>query len=905
MTLLGGTYLFLISLSIIISGVLSYIAWKRQKQPGAFALFILAALVVIWSASSALEALAPDLELKEFWVNVQYFGYALLPAISFVMILDFVGLGYWLTRQRIGALLMIPILTIAAVWTNDFHHLMRSGIHFEYIDGLTFMGKTYGSWNWVNIAYSYLALMASLAVLLRTMLHSKGFFRIQAAMLSGALALPLIWTTMFVFTSHDSHGMDYSPAVSCFGLIFMAIAILRFRLLDVAPLARDIVVERLDQGMLVIDRMERIVDMNAYAERIIPARAPDVLGRPAAEALGEWPAIVEKIKDAECSSVLEIMKEAGEVRRYWEVRLSPISVPNKPPLGTLIMFRDITERKNIEEKLRQANRALEDSNRQLNEAIEKTRELAREAQAANVSKSQFVANISHEIRTPLNGVIGMTELLLESPLSREQREWAEMIHTSGKSLLSVINEVLDFSKIEAGKLEIEESAFDIRSVMEEISDILALKAQEKGLRFLWIAGKEVPPVLSGDRGLLKQVLLNLAGNAMKFTDHGEVCIRTAVESDDGDRLTLRFSVSDTGIGIPRGKLPHLFTPFTQIDTTASRRYSGTGLGLAISREIVEQLGGAIRVESEEGKGSTFFFTVALRKSPEGSPDTPEGIPPGIPVLVADGNSAAREMALSLLDLWKCQPGEAATAEEMIERINASARQGQPFRLALIAETLPGLEAPAVQKALQEHTELHGMQQVVISTIFRFHNEGPRLLVTLPRPLKRASLRKCLMALLTAGEQGKEEKAEKQKEPAAFHRDPPYRILLVEDNVVNRKVAEAVLLKLDLDVTTAQDGREAIQALEKDLFDAVLMDCQMPEMDGYEATAIIRNRSSAVRNHDVPVIALTAHAMKGDREGFIAAGMDDYIAKPLDRAVLREVLTRWLTGEKARQGTAGM
>ena len=428
------------------------------------------------------------------------------------------------------------------------------------------------------------------------------------------------------------------------------------------------------------------------------------------------------------------------------------------------IIRDITERKHWEERLQQINQDLKI-------AIEQANESAKLARKANAAKSEFLANMSHEIRTPLNGVIGMTGLLLEMDLNAEQHEYAQIAHISGEMLLSVINDILDFSKIEARKLELETLNFDLRTMLKNTADLLALSIQDKGLELVCLVEPEVPSLLSGDPGRLSQILVNLGGNAVKFTKKGEITIRVSLESEDERTATIRFSVRDTGIGIPANLQETLFSPFTQADGSTTRKYGGTGLGLVISRQLAELMRGKIGLESIEGIGSTFWFTAVFEK----------------------------------------HPARFGSADEKFAKIEGE-----------------GAMERSVAKAAISKNDKHKI-----------------------------------------------------------------RILVAEDNPVNQKVAQAMLKKMGLQSDVVANGQEAVNALQTIPYDLVLMDCQMPEMDGFEATSVIRRQGSMAQNPPIPIIAMTAFAMQGDKEKCILAGMDDFIAKPVQKRELAELLARWL------------
>jgi len=562
--------------------------------------------------------------------------------------------------------------------------------------------------------------------------------------------------------------------------------------------------------------------------------------------------------------------------------------------GSFAMVTDITDRKRTEEELRQAKIRLE-------AAIERANQLAFEAQAANIAKSQFLANMSHEIRTPMNGVIGMTGLLLTTSLSDEQRRYAETISASAETLLSVINDILDFTKIEAGKLELEELDFDLRSTLEDAAELLALRAHEKGLEFICRIDPEVHTFLRGDPGRLRQILINLGNNAIKFTSKGEVVIEAKVESETDDRLKVRVEVRDTGIGISRERIGLLFTAFQQADASTTRRFGGTGLGLAISKRFAELMGGEVGVESVEGRGSTFWFTAFFCKQPRR--DRREGFPlvdlRGVRILVVDDNATNRLVIAEQLESWDVRHTEAESAIKAIEWLRVARTLGDPFSIMITDMQMPETDGESLGRATKSDPELCDTQLVMMSSL-GVHGDAKRLKAIgfsayLTKPVKQSQLYDCLVMVLAGGAA-----LAKTPEPALATHDTlsetrrrKVRILLAEDNLTNQQVALGILEKLGFSADTVANGREVIQALETVSYDIVLMDVQMPEMDGFEATRAIRSGKTGVLTPKIPIIAMTAHAMKGDREHCLEGGMDDYISKPIAPQALAEVLEKWV------------
>lgn len=712
-------YIVYSSVSITISVFIFFLFWERRSSQGAKAMALMMILAAHWSFSDLLSSIATSLITKIFWNRMAFLGPIIIPIIILYFSLQYTKYEKLLTLKNLILISLIPFTTLILLWTNDFHQLFIIEYNTANIGILTIMHPTFGGWFWIHACYSYMLIVISIFLMLKKLATLPQIYRKQAIIMVLAMSNPLVGSALYTFGILPSDPVDPTVFSFTFSGIFFFFGMFRYKLFDLIPVARGAVIETMEDIVVVLDTQNRIIDINTSALNLFGKKTEELIGENIFNLIGDsLPQVLKSIEMLKSSDKVSVC--IGASNRHFEIRISPLYDWSSKFIGRFVILHDITE---IEAAM---------------EEMEKSRQIA---EKANKAKSQFLATMSHEIRTPLNGIIGIAEVLSTVKYTEEEKKYLLSLQSSANSLLDTINDILDFSKIEAGKMELENTVFSLRNLVEITVNNFAYLAREKGLNLLCHIKEEVPENIFGDPVRLRQILVNLIGNSLKFTEKGSVEVKVEKLNNDANKVVLRFSVSDTGIGILSEKVDDLFNSFEQLDGSTTRKYGGTGLGLAIVKSIITIMGGTIEVQSEPGVGSIFFFEI-------------------------------------------------------------------PFQVS-------------------ENSEIHD-QTVLPDTDFLFEN---------------------------------------------------IKILLAEDNSVNQMFMQKLLEKNKLKVDIAENGKKVLEKFAENTYDLILMDIQMPEMDGCEATSAIR-QIEINREKRTPIIALTANVTEDDRNRCIQCGMDDFLSKPV-------------------------
>lgn len=871
-------YVILVFIAAATCGALALFAWHQREKRGGIAFMALMLGATIWSLAYAMELGSSNLPAKIFWSKLEYVGIVIVPAAWLSFALHYTGHGHWLARRTLLLLALPALVTLLLVWTNETHSLIWRSITLVPHDGFVGWKAIYGPGFWLYTAYAYLLLFAGTLLLLWMVLRSPDLYRAQAAALViGALA-PWLGNLLYNFKLSPLPGIELAPFAFAFTGVAFGSALFQWHLLEIVPVARDMVLDSISEGVIVLDTRGRIVDINPAATRITGLSQAQLIGQPVARALNGYAYLVKQYEEAHEVNE-EIVLSAGAEQRTFHLHIAPLQGFSGQPAGQLIVFNDITPFKQAEQVLYQAKVA---------------------AEVANQAKSSFLATMSHEIRTPMNGVIGMADLLLDTGLTDQQREFAQVIRSSGTTLLGLINNVLDFSKIEAGQLELEQHPFNLRTCLEAALDLVAPRAAEKGLDLACSIAPDVPFTIIGDSARLSQILINLLSNAIKFTEHGEVVVNVMMEnaqkSADGALSPIRFGVRDTGIGIPADRLGRLFRSFSQADVSTNRKYGGTGLGLAISKRLAELMDGTMWVESEVGQGSAFFFTMQAPAAPGEPADDICRLPADLHnkrVLIVDDSQAVRTILEQQLLAWQMRPVAVASGMEALGLIQSH----ELFDLVILDAEMPVMDGLTLADKIQHSYSLARLPIIMLTSLGQStHTPCLNCTTLLTKPVKLIQFHQAIMGAFRNGsvmgtadkpEQPKRERQRKKIFDPGMAQRLPMHILIVEDNPVNRDLLLRILEGLGYKADLASNGLEALTALTTQRYDVILMDVQMPVMNGLEATR--RIRSDLPPDQQPRIIAVTANVVHGEREECLSAGMDDYVSKPVEAQRLIEAL----------------
>ncbi len=873
-------------------------SWRRQRAPGAKALLALMLLVALWSATYALEISNVTLSAKLFWSQGQYIGITLVPFFLLIFAIQYTGVyADRLTIRNIILLLIEPMLILMLVWTNQWHGFIWHTTEVATTDGFEMLIiVAYGGAFWIHVAISYVYILISTIIIFNYLRGMPKLFQSQSFAIGLGVLTPWLANAVYITGMSPFEGLDLTPFAFTITGVALAWGTLRYQLFDVVPIARDVLIEGLHDGILVLDIQNRVVDLNPAAAHLLNTQINRAIGQPFAKLTAEWPQLTAvSTLTHNLSDKLSLCQTIDN--KTYELRIEALMDKHGQGNGRLLTLHNITTQKQYTTKLKLAWQQAEIAQQQADTAREEAEKALSKAEASGEAKSNFLNTMSHEIRTPIAAVIGMSNLLRETSLNAEQKEYLKTIAENSDSLLEIINNVLEYAKIEAGDLKLNHQPFDLRDTLETTIQPFILDANKKEIEMKWHIKDNTPNVICGDSIRLRQILASLLSNAVKFTEEGRIVINVSsvivsnengnIKNNDGAQVELLFSIQDSGIGFTKTYAEkELFQSFSQADTSNTRAHGGIGLHLAINKKLCKLMGGTIWAESELGKGSTFYFTIIAQittATPVHYLKSSKFSLRDKRVLIVAKNATSRRTISQEMRQAGMSPYVAGRASEVEYWLKKD-----PFDVVFIESSLFIEEPEDILNEIQEITP--PLPLILLTNADTIISDAQKALFTgiLQQPITASTLYTSLITVLSTDNKPTKKQADSiatnSEEMGKHH---PLRLLLVEDNVINQKVAKQLLGRLGYTVDIAKNGQLGIEAVYKKVYDVILMDIQMPIMDGMEATKRIRQELDSTLQPKI--IAITAHAMEGDREQYLSIGMDDYISKPIKLDMLVEAL----------------
>jgi signal transduction histidine kinase/DNA-binding response OmpR family regulator len=860
----------------IILLLLVYIATRKKNVSSVSYFKRMTTAASVWSIFNGIELASNDIYTKILLSKISYIGICSVIPLWLMFVLSYSKRENILKRKGRILLFGISLIILILAFTNEYHHLIWSTFTPYHIDGGIRLIYGHGPAIYVFAVYCYIVMISGIALLISALRNTPVFFRKQAWLVIIGSVSPWFGNIVYMLNLSPLPAVDLTPIGFVITGVLFLFAITRYQMLDLMPVARHTLFNEIMDGVLVLDERNRVADINSAAMRILKIEEYNAVGKSLSSIFASLTDILIKYANG-----LEMQNSYIEKdNQIIDVRISTLYDKDTKICGHLIILRDITDIRKSEIELMQAKEA---------------------AETANIAKSQFLANMSHEIRTPMNGIIGFLELLSNTNLDKEQTNFLNEIKSATDSLLLLINDILDYSKVEAGKLQVENIPFNMHRLVEESVSLFAPIAYEKSIEIFSQIAAGVPEGVEGDPVRLRQVLNNLIGNAVKFTDKGEISVTLKTLTESTDHVVLQLVVKDSGIGMTEEVKQKLFQVFTQADASTTRKYGGTGLGLAISKKIMDLIGGSIEVESESGKGSIFTIGIKMKKAVLNNEEVKTSFNrlKNIRVMIIDDNYNNRLIFKEYLGKTGCIVSEATDGKAAFEILENGNIDNLPD-IILIDYRLPGMNGVEIGNRIKNHEKLKDIKLIMVTSV---PQKGDAKLIKetgfsgyLSKPVRKPDLLNVVSAVIGLNSNNVQEQLiTKYLINEDIRRENKYSVLLVEDIAANQRLVILMLKKLGYPVECAENGEQAVEACKLKEYGFILMDCQMPVMDGYEASKRIKNNNG--KNNNTPIIAMTANAMEGDREKCLAAGMDDYISKPIKLADLEECLKRQLNNIK--------